>query len=78
MLFAGRKLTKRGLDRRLDVTNSAEIINQLRKEGMNILTTWKKSSNGIRYGEYSYEATPTESRIENQTYREFATLKRSR
>jgi hypothetical protein len=30
MFLAGKVLTKRGLDRYLDVTNSAEIINQLR------------------------------------------------
>lgn len=66
MLLAGRVLTKRGMDRRFDVTNSAELINQLRKEGMCIITTWKKSENGQRYGEYRYIPDPKpENRITN-------------
>lgn len=68
MLLAGKVLTKRGLDRMLDCTNSAECINQLRKEGMEISTTMKKSKNGIRYGEYKYVAPEKVDRIKTRAY----------
>lgn len=68
MLLAGKVLTKRGLDRMLDCTNSAECINQLRKEGMEISTTWKKSKNGIRYGEYRYIPAKKVDRIKSREY----------
>lgn len=67
MLLAGKTLTKRGLDRLLDCTNSAEIIRQLRKE-MDILTIWKVSKNGIRYGEYKYIAPKKVDRIKTRAY----------
>jgi hypothetical protein len=53
MLLSGQKLTKKYLDQTLDVTNSAEIIRQLRKE-MPIETEWRVSENGIRYGIYQH------------------------
>ena len=71
MLLAGKTLTKRGLDRLLDCTNSAEIIRQLRKE-MEILTIWKVSKNGIRYGEYRYVPPKKIDRIATRQYLEQA------
>lgn len=70
MFLAGRVLTKRWMDRTFDITNSAELVNQLRKEGMCITTVWKKSDNGRRYGEYHYIPDPKpESRIKrDQAY----------
>jgi hypothetical protein len=68
MLLNGKKLTKRGLDRLLDVTNSSEIINRLRKSGLEITTTWKTSREGKRYGEYSYSSAEKVNRITSGTY----------
>ena len=67
MLLAGKVLTKRGLDRMLDCTNSAEAVRQLRKE-MTIITVWKVSKNGIRYGEYKYIPPKRVNRITSQQY----------
>ena len=68
MFLAGKVLTKRGLDRYLDVTNSAEIINQLRLDGMCIVTIWKKSEKGRRYGEYHFIPDPKIDRIKTRQY----------
>ena len=68
MLIAGKKLTKRGLDRLLDVTNSSEIIRRLRKSGMSIKTTRKTSREGKTYGEYSYVPPKKVNRITAGTY----------
>jgi hypothetical protein len=69
MLLSGKRLTKRFLDRVLDVTNSAEIIRRLRDdEKMNIETVWKKSSKGKRYGEYVYKPDKKVNRITSRSY----------
>lgn len=75
MLMAGKILTKRFLDRYLDVTNSAEIINQLRKE-MTIITVWKVSTKGVRYGEYVYRRPEKVSRIKTRQYMDQAYSKK--
>lgn len=71
MLLAGKRLTKRFLDRYLDVTNSAEILRQLRKD-MDIITVWKVSEKGVRYGEYVYNRPKKISRIATRQYMEQA------
>lgn len=71
MLLAGQKLTKKYLDQTLDVTNSAEIIRQLRRE-MTIDTEWKVSEAGTRYGVYSYVPPPKVDRIKTRAYLEQA------
>ena len=67
MLLAGQKLSKKYLDQTLDVTNSAEIVRQLRKE-MEIITEWRVSENGIRYGIYHHPKQPKVSRIATREY----------
>jgi hypothetical protein len=68
MLLAGQVLTKRYLDRLFDVTNSAEMVNRLRKAGMNIITVMKRSKSGKIYGEYRYVPPSKQSRITNKSY----------
>lgn len=67
MLLSGKRLTKFFLDRYLQVTNSAELVRQLRKE-MTIITVWKVSKNGKRYGEYVYSPPPKICRIKTRAY----------
>lgn len=71
MLLSGKRLTKFFLDRYLQITNSGEIVRQLRKD-MHIETVWKVSENGKRYGEYVYSPPPKIDRIKTRQYLEQA------
>lgn len=67
MLLAGQKLTQKYLNQILDVTNSPEIIRQLRKE-MLIETEWRVSEAGTRYGVYYYVKPKKVDRIKTREY----------
>lgn len=67
MLLAGQKLTQKYLNQTLDVTNSPEIIRQLRKE-MTIETEWRTSEKGTRFGVYSYIPPKKVDRIKSRAY----------
>ena len=68
MLLAGQSLTQKYMNQVLDLTNSPELVRQLREEGMNIETEWKVSEKGTRFGVYKYVKPPKVSRIKSGEY----------
>jgi predicted DNA-binding ArsR family transcriptional regulator len=68
LLLTGKKYTVRELNDLLYCNNVAETVRQLRKE-MEIVTEWRVSSEGTRYGVYYHPKQVKESRIETQQYR---------
>jgi predicted DNA-binding ArsR family transcriptional regulator len=68
LLLTGKKYTVRELNDLLYCNNVAETIRQLRKE-MEIVTEWRTSENGTRYGVYYHPKEVKQSRITNQSYR---------
>ena len=68
MLLAGQSLTQKYLNQTLDLTNSPELVRQLREEGMNIETEWKVSEKGTRFGVYKYVKPPKIDRIKTRQY----------
>jgi predicted DNA-binding ArsR family transcriptional regulator len=68
LLLTGKKFTVRELNDLLFCNNVAETVRQLRKE-MEIVTEWRTSENGTRYGVYYHPKQVKESRIETQQYR---------
>jgi len=68
MLLSGKKLTQKWLNQTLDLTNSPELIRQLREEGMPIITEWRLSETGTRFGVYSYVPPKKVDRIKTRQY----------
>jgi hypothetical protein len=71
LLLTGKKFTVRELNDLLFCNNVAETVRQLRKE-MEIVTEWRVSSEGTRYGVYYHPKGKPESRIKNRQYLEQA------
>jgi hypothetical protein len=79
MLMSGQKPLRADLDNKYHLTNSPELIRQLKEDGMDIRMERvpKKTEPGWQ-GRYYYVPPKKESRIASGEYREFATLKRTR
>lgn len=74
LLLQGKELSVSYLDKTLNVNNSPEIIRRLRSE-MDILTIWKKSKSGTRYGVYRMVSKPKVDRIKERIYMDQAYAK---
>jgi chromosome condensin MukBEF MukE localization factor len=69
MLLARKELTVAEMDRMFSTNNSAEIINRLRKSGMNIDMGWETNEKtGKRFGVYFYVPTKKVNRITSRQY----------
>jgi hypothetical protein len=70
LLATGKKYSVRELNDILYCNNVAETIRQIRGRGdFEILTEWRTSEKGTRYGVYYHPKQVKESRITNQSYR---------
>lgn len=67
LLLTGKKYTVRELNDLLFCNNVAETVRQLRKE-MEIVTEWRVSSEGTRYGVYYHPKPEKVSKIETRAY----------
>lgn len=69
MLLARKELTVAQMDKMFNTNNSAEIINRLRKSGMNIDLRWETNKKtGVRYGVYFYVPPKKVNRITSGQY----------